>query len=319
LENWRRGVKGQILKCMEIKTTNKTQSPKNAPPPDRPGKSRKKAANKLSSSRVTGRKILSVFKFIGKLGAFFMIALFMLSVFLYAYRSEKFNLRKVEFIGCKELDPKHLEEIVRNDFPPNILSISLHQLKDRIEKETWAKRVEIRRILPSDIIIYIQERVPAVIVEMQNELMMVDKEGILLEKYTPEYGKLDAPVFKGTEGEDPDGYRSYQDENSSRIHKGLEMLTEVETDSPHDAKKISEVDVSDRDNIKVLLVDEVAEVSLGDRDFAKRFRALMANMGQFYELKGKYGEIESVDMRFEDKIVWLPIRAKATNSKIKGN
>jgi cell division septal protein FtsQ len=307
---------------MEIKTTGKArevQSPRIVPPPDRAGKSRKKASNKLSTSRVTGRKILSALKFAGKLGAFFMIALFMLSVFLYAYRSEKCNLRKIEFVGCKELSPRHLEEMVRRDFPSNILRIDLQQLKDRIEKETWARRVEIRRILPSDLIVYVQERVPAVIVEMQNELMMVDKEGILLDNYNPEYGKLDAPVFKGVMGDDPEGYRNYQDENSSRIRKGLEMLTEVESASPRDAKKISEVDVSDRDNVKLLLVDEVAEVNLGDRDYGKRFRTLIANMGQFYELKDKYGEIESVDMRFEDKIVWLPIRAKATNSRIKGN
>ena len=307
---------------MEIKTTSKAkeaQSPRIVPPPDRAGKSRKKASNKLSTSRVTGRKILSALKFIGKLGAFFMIALFMLSVFLYAYSSEKFNLHKIEFVGCKELAPRHLEEMVRRDFPPNILRIDLQQLKERIEKENWAKRVEIRRILPSDMIVYVQERVPAVIVEMQGELMMVDKEGILLDKYSPEYGKLDAPVFKGMMGDDPEGYRMYQDENSSRIRKGLEMLTEVESTSPPDAKKISEVDVSDRDNVKVLLVDEVAEVHLGDKDYGKRFRTLMANMGQFYELKDKYGEMESVDMRFEDKIVWLPIRAKATNSRVKGN
>jgi hypothetical protein len=79
------------------------------------------------------------------------------------------------------------------------------------------------------------------------------------------------------------------------------------------------VDVSDRDNVKVLLTDEVAEIYLGDKDYGKRFRTLMANMGQFYELKEKYGEMESVDMRFEDKIIWRPIRAKATNSRVKGN
>jgi cell division septal protein FtsQ len=306
---------------MEIKTTSKAkeaQSPRIVPPPDKAGKSRKKASNKLSTSRVTGRKILSALKFIGKLGAFFMIALFMLSVFLYAYSSDKFNLRKIDFLGCKELTPRHLEEIVRKDFPSNILHIDLQQLKERIEKETWIKRVEIRRILPADMIVYVQERTPAILVEMQNELMMVDKEGMLLDNYTPEYGKLDAPVFKGVMGDDPEGYRSYQDENSLRIRKGLEMLREIESTSPYDARKISEVDVSDRDNIKVMLVDETAEIFLGDREFGKRYRTLMANMGKFYELKEQYGEIESADMRFEDKIVWLPIRAKAMNSRIKG-
>ncbi len=80
----------------------------------------------------------------------------MLSVFVYAYTSEKFNLRHVTFYGCREINQKEMEGIIRQDFPANILRIDLQKLQERLEKETWAKHVEIRRVLPSDLIIYIR-------------------------------------------------------------------------------------------------------------------------------------------------------------------
>ena len=64
---------------------------------------------------------------------------FMLSVFVYAYTSEKFNLRPVTFYGCKEINPKRMESVIRQNFPANILRIDLGELKDRLEKETWVK------------------------------------------------------------------------------------------------------------------------------------------------------------------------------------
>jgi len=54
------------------------------------------------------------------------------------------------------------------------------------------------------------------------------------------------------------------------------------------------------------LVDDTAEILLGDRDFLKRFQTLMSNLKQYEELKSQYDEIASVDLRFEGQIVYRP-------------
>ena len=59
----------------------------------------------------------------------------------------------------------------------------------------------------------------------------------------------------------------------------------------------------------MLLVDDTAEVLLGDRDFLKRFRTLMSNLNQYRELKSQYSEIASVDLRFDGQIIYRPKRA----------
>jgi cell division septal protein FtsQ len=293
---------------MKIKT-GKAREPMNArivPPPDKAQNTRKKAGRKIGKNRVAGRRFVSALKTLGKISAFLLIVAFMLSVFVYAYTSEKFNLRHVTFYGCKETSPKALEKIIRQDFPANILRIDLPQLKVRLEKETWAKQVEIRRVLPSDLVIYVQERSPSVILEFHNELMLADQDGTMLGRYDPRFGKLDVPVFKGVLGEDLENYRLYREENAARIQQGLTMLSEIETGMPDYTKRISEVDISDPENLKVMLVDDTAEIFLGGDDFLKRFRTFINNMGEYQKLKNQFSEFASIDMRYKGQIVYRP-------------
>jgi cell division septal protein FtsQ len=307
---------------MEIKTGNKPKESAKArivPPPDT-RHSRKKATNKLGTGHIAGRRLLAALKTLGKLGAFVMMILFMLSVFVYAYTSDKFNVRSITFYGCKESKPRQLESIVRHNFPANILRINLNQLKNRLERVPWVKHVEIRRVLPSDLIIYVQERTPSAIIEFRNELMLADNEGIMLDRYDPTCRKLDVPVFRGVLGEDSESYRLYQEENSARIRQGLQMLSEIESGAPQETKQISEVDISDRENLKVMLVDDTVEVYLGEKDYLKRFHSLMENMNKYLELRNQYAEIESIDLRFPGNIIYRPRRRAGVehNQKLRG-
>jgi cell division septal protein FtsQ len=290
---------------MEIKTnrSREVQNDRVVPPPDK-ARRRKKTIKNSSNGHIAGRRFFSVIKTLGKLCAFLLLVFSVFSIFVYAYASDKFNLRDIRFSGCKELDPKQLEEIIRHDFPANILHINLHQLKKRLEEETWIRQVEIRRVLPSLLAIYVQERIPSVIFELHGELMVADSDGRLLDRCERRFGKLDAPVFRGVLGEDMDGYRLHQEENAARIRNAVNMLSEIESELPQDVRKISEVDISDQNNVKIMLVDDTAEVYLGGKDYLKRFRTLMDYMGKYQELKSKNNDIASIDLRFDGQIVY---------------
>jgi cell division protein FtsQ len=298
---------------MQIKTTRSREAlnARVVTPPDKGHPARRKASRKLGKNHVAGRRFVSALRVLGKAGTFLLILAFMMSVFMYAHTSEKFNLRHVTFYGCRELNQKKMEGIIRHDFPVNILRIDLQKLKERLEKETWAKRVEIRRVLPSGLIISIEERTPSVLLELHGELMIADRDGTMLGRYDPRFGKLGVPIFKGVLGEDAEHYTLYQEENAARISQGLAMLSQIESGMPHATQKISEVDISDPENLKILLVDDTAEVYLGEKDYLKRFSTLMNNLGEYQKLKNQYTEFVWIDMRFENQIVYLPRRGNA--------
>jgi cell division protein FtsQ len=271
------------------------------PPPDKARRRRKRRIQKLAKSPIGGRRLMSPVRIYGMLAVVVLMLNFVVAVFVYAYTSDRFSLRHITFYGCKEMDEEQLEKTIRHNFPSSILRIDLSQLQGRLAKETWIKSVEIRRILPSDLVVNIWERSPSVILEMQGTLMIADKDGILLDRYDPKYGRLDVPVFRGLLGENPEGYRLHQQENSTRVHRGLSMLAELESGSQSYTRMISEIDLSDPDNLIIMLLDDDAEIHLGKREYLKRFQTLMNYLNSYQRLKDQ-NDISLIDMRFRGQI-----------------
>ncbi|MDI9612500.1 MAG: FtsQ-type POTRA domain-containing protein [Acidobacteriota bacterium] len=290
---------------MEIRTNRprEARATRIVPPPDR-ARSRKKNPRNMGQSPMTGRRFAALLRAAGRAGALLLLVAALVSGYIYATGAEVFNLRRVRVHGCRELDPARLEAIVLREFPANILKLDLGAVRGRLMQETWAHEVEVLRVLPSDLVLYVRERVPAVILEMNGALMVTDAEGVLLGRYEPRFGKLDVPVFRGVMGEDAETYQMYQEENSARITRGLEMLAEIASGSPRYTRIISEVDIADRDNLKVVLVNDTAEVVLGEKDYLKRFTKFVNNPAEYRKLKDQYTEIEHIDLRFDSQIVY---------------
>jgi len=288
---------------ISTKKTNTTRNTKDNAPPRRKPTAGKKTSQKITKNRLSARKIFIQIQWIGKLAGLVCIVACIIFIGIHAYNSEKFQVSSIAIYGCKELDPQKVEQIIRDSIPDNILDIELTQLKDRLEQDPWIKDVEIRRVLPSGLIIHVNERIPSVIFEMQRELMIADSDGILLDRYDPKYGKLDVPVFKGIVGKDINGYRSYQQENSARIQHALDMLAEIESGEPLYARKISEVDITDQNNLKIILVDDTVEIILGNKDYLKRLQNLMSS-DNYRAMKEKNPDLYEVDLRYSHQIAY---------------
>ncbi len=290
---------------MEIHTRHDERE-ENQPAPEKARYLRRKTAQKVRRTHWAGRILMRGLKILAAVAAVALAVSVAATVFSDAISSGGFSLKTVTIAGARHADVAGLEAIIRRDFPANVLSMDLYQVRDRLEREAWVERAEIRRVLPSELVVQVRERVPEVIFELSGELMLADRTGILLDLYAPKYGKLDVPVFKGLAGEGPAGYRAHQKENSARVVLGQKMLRELEAGSPAFVRNISEVDLSDPADVKLTLVDDTAEILLGDRDFLKRFQRLMSNLAQYRELQAQYQEIASVDLRYEGQIIYRP-------------
>jgi cell division protein FtsQ len=303
---------------MEI-NTGKDQGEPGRPsvvvPPDTGRPARKKTVQKVQQSRHWTARLLSALRLLGVVLALAVAATAGMYAYRTAYSSELLRLRNVMIAGCKRLDPSVLERIVRQSSPASTLRIDLADLQARLEREPWVRRAEIRRVLPASLSIYVEERAPAAIGEIGSELYLVDGEGVLLDAYHPGYGKLDVPVFSGLRGESPDGYRGLQEDNAARVRLGVQVLAELAAGSTDLTRAISEMDLADMGDVTVLLVDDTAEIHLGNRDFLRRFQGFLS---QYAEMKAKYGEMTSVNLRFYPDIVYNPKQAPATKTETGG-
>ncbi len=286
------------------KTHGAPDDPAVTVPPDRGRSARKKTAQKQQRSMSIGARLVSLIKVLAAVCLFALVSVAAFSVYRYAYSMNLLTLRTISVEGCLHSDPKVIESIVHREFEVNLLRIDLRQLRARLEREPWIRRVEIRRILPSTLKIKVQERTPTVVAEIGGDLQLLDDEGILLDHYDTAYGKMDVPVFTGLRGDDAASYRVLQEDNSARVRLGVQVLAELASGSSEFTRALSEVDLSDPANVKVLLVDDTAQVFLGDRDFLKRFQMFMSLLRDYQNLKAEGNDIATVDLRFDGQIVY---------------
>ena len=130
----------------------------------------------------------------------------------------------------------------------------------------------------------------------------MDARGVLLEMAPDgdaEKG-YSFPVVTGIEASDPAGTRA------ARMKLYLKFTGELDGmgsgSSEKISNKLSEVDLSDPEDVKALIPDNGAEVLVhfGGEDFLERYRRYEQNLPDW---RAKYPKLASADMRYEREVV----------------
>ena len=69
-------------------------------------------------------------------------------------------------------------------------------------------------------------------------------------------------------------------------------------------RSISEVDVETPEQVAVIPTDDPIPIHLGDEDFLRRYETFMSQKDLYDRLKEEYGMIESVDVTYDNKIIF---------------
>ena len=303
---------------MKIKTTiNRETRGKKNPVPDKKPARRKPAVNQ--KTRLSGRSgITAAFRFLGRVTVPALLAIFVLIFGMLALGSDVFDLNDVRISGYRYQNAVSLENIIREEFPANILRIDLDGTRQRLEREAWVKRVKIRRVLPSLLVLHVEEREPTVLLELGGVTMMADDEGVLLGAYGSEFGKIDSPIFKGFDGGDSKAYKEHYKENAERIRRGIAMLTEIAGGMPQAVRDISEVDISELNNIKIMMDNDPVEISLGGENYLRRFSGFMEDPTRKYqELRNQGVQVAQIDLSNDGQIVYKSPEAVARERTMK--
>jgi cell division septal protein FtsQ len=232
-----------------------------------------------------------------------LVAVLGFSIHQYLFNSSRFDLQHLVFSGNHNSNLDSLRSSLELGFPKNLLSISLPKLHRVIESDHWVLRARIRRVLPDTLKIDIEERKPAALAGIRDTIYITDSEGALLDRYSAKYGKLDLPLLKGLEG---DVGKPASDVNRRRMMLFLQAMKELDSENDQYTKLLSEVDLADDQNLVVVPMDDTVRIQLGDKDFLKRFRTHIEKLVYYREMKDRYGDIESIDLRYDKQIIYQP-------------
>lgn len=235
----------------------------------------------------------------------FVGALFFLCA--YAYRSavnghaaSYFELDSVAIIGTEHLDQAALIHLIKQTSAGSTLAIDLSRVRYLVEAENWVHTARVRRKLPNQLLIYVTERDPAAVAAIDGELVVVDREGVILDSFGPTYSHLDGPIVKGLQNisREPAGV------NGERMALYLRVVNELNSAENALLASISEIDVSQPNRVAVVPEDEPVPIFLGSGRFRDRYETFLSQMDVYYRLKKKHGLIEYVDVTYDRKIIF---------------
>jgi cell division protein FtsQ len=204
--------------------------------------------------------------------------------------------------GNAHLTRDQVLSVFGGDLERNIFRMSLAERRADLERLPWVQHATVMRLLPDHIRVEIRERVPVAFVRQGTQIGLVDAGGVLLDMPAEDAGdpRYSFPVLTGINAEDPQSTRAARVDIYRQFMKALDG-------SPNGggeklSNSISEVDVSNPEDVKALVTDGGSDilVHFGDSDFLTRYNEFEQHLPQW---KQQYPKLASADMRYEGQIV----------------
>jgi cell division protein FtsQ len=201
--------------------------------------------------------------------------------------------------GSTHTSARAIQAVFGEDFGRSVYLIPLSDRRASLRTVDWIKDASVARFWPNRIVVGVSERKPVAFVAFGSQSAMasaldsksaalIDEEGVML---PPAQDRFMLPVLLGVSASDALPARR------ERVRRMLGLMKDLGDAS----RAVSEVDVSDPDNLKISepFDGRIVTLLLGDRNFALRHQ----NFVNYYaEIRKKMPGAAVLDLRVEDRI-----------------
>jgi cell division protein FtsQ len=226
----------------------------------------------------------------------------MCSAALYRYgeRSWRFRVESsdsIEVTGTQNVSKTQLMEVLGGDIGRNIFFIPLAQQKAQLEQIPWVESASVMRFVPNRLKVEIHERTPVAFARVGPRMALIDAGGTLME-LSPKR-KFSFPVILGMNPGEPLSTRA------PRMKAYREMVGELDSGGARYSQDLSEVDLSDLEDVKVRVNDPAGDVlvHLGSSDYLRRYKIYVTHAQAWRQ---QFQKLESVDLRYDNQIIVNP-------------
>lgn len=189
-----------------------------------------------------------------------ILALLIVAI-LCAMFSPLFNIKKIEVQGNEIISKNEIISLSQIQLEENTFKLNKSQIKKQIKENAYIQSVIIVRNLPSEIVIKVEERKPAYLLEYAGSYIVIDKQGYMLEIKNE---KMNLPVIQGAVTSTEEfkvGNRLCTED----LEKLAEILRIVEIAQVNDIYTIiTGIDIENAENIKLIFESEDKVAYLGD-------------------------------------------------------
>jgi len=207
----------------------------------------------------------------------------------------RFQLHAVELQGGKYLARTDVEEVFFSDRDHSVYQIPLEQRRLAVEQLPWVRSAVVSRILPDQIRVSVEERIPVAFLWTRKGVALLDAEGVILD--SPPETAFTFPVVRGLSD------RERADQRRAKMRRFMSLMDGVRQDGASlEEEAISEVDLADAEDLRVVATDDAGAVQLhlGQEKFRDRYGVYARHIRQWRQ---QFRQIQSIDLRYEGQVV----------------
>lgn len=209
----------------------------------------------------------------------------------------QFNLTIHEVSGLRHLSETVVMEQLAPLLGQNIFRANYDERIRALKQIPWVQSVSFQRFWPNRVSVLITERVPVGFALINGTVTLIDGEGVALSTVGDTQPHFDFPVMRGLVSENTTDDHKI---NQVRIQRYMQLLKALDSEQGEYSRDLSEVDVSDPEDVRVLLIEDPVLIHLGRENFLARFKLYLANIKK---LKQDFPDIDSADLRYKDQII----------------
>jgi cell division protein FtsQ len=220
----------------------------------------------------------------------------------YGTHSWRFRLDSSDDIhtaGNQHVTRGQLLQVLGSDIGRNIFRVPLEDRRRQLEDIAWVESASVMRLWPNQLRVQITERKPVAYVRVGSKIALIDSTGVIMD--VPPRTKLSYsfPVITGMSDNEPLSTRT------ARMNLYAKLVRELDANGANYSKDLSEVDLSDPEDVKVTVEDAggALVIHLGSSDFLDRFRIYVRHINDWRQ---QFQKLNSVDLRFSGQIIVNP-------------
>ena len=172
-----------------------------------------------------------------------------------------FNINEIRVINNNQISTETIISLSQLQIGQNIFKFKGSQVRKDIKTNPYVENIKVQRRLPNRVEITIEERQKNYNVEFLNGYAYINNQGYILEISEQ---KLDLPVIQGvsTEQKEIVAGNRLNAEDLSKLENVIQMMNICKNYDLE--KKVSSINIEDKDNYILYLEEEKKTIDLGD-------------------------------------------------------
>ena len=248
-------------------------------------------------------------KAIGRIKILLMVLLVggvvaLVGITLYRYGTQSWRFRidssdNIALLGNHNVTPAQVLDVMGGDIDRNIFFVPLAERKKQLEEIPWVESAAVMRLYPNLVRVELHERTPVAFAAVNSHIAFIDAHGVIMDLPPGAPTTYSFPVIVGMNDNEPPSTRT------ARMKIYTELIRELDSTGAHYSESLSEVDLSDPDDVKATVSDPKGAVlvHLGSSNFLERFQVYVAHV---QEWRSQFSRLDSIDLRYEGQVIVNP-------------